>query len=104
MAAPCQFDKLKILVGSEDVPDELIAFMLERAEAQILNYCNRQDLPEQFATAQIMLAAKYMERVDDLGSRSMSQGKRAVAFDDLIPPDMQAELNTFRKASVGYGV
>lgn len=69
-----QLEKLKIRLGIKDnTKDELLSMLLEDAESELLDYCNRKIILPKIDGLQRMLAICYYNRI---GSEEESSRKR----------------------------
>lgn len=88
-----------IRLGNPDVGD-LIADLLDSAEAYILDRIGRDVLPERLKGVQVELAIIAYNRLGAEGETSRSEGGISRAFDDL-PPKIEKQLQNYpRKVGV----
>lgn len=93
-------EKVKLIVNRPDMPDELITIYIERAEADILGYCNREDMPEGCESSLIELAAFYISRQGIEGTTSYSEGGLSYGYSEGIPVNIRQRIQKFVRARV----
>ncbi len=94
-----QLTKLKRRIPGAD--SDLLQDMLDDAEAYILAYTGQPTLPDGLLSAQLRIAAARYNALGLEGQSAHSEGGVSVSVDQL-PPDLQAELNRYRLAKVGW--
>ena len=94
-----QLEKLKIRLGiaSNNKDESLLEMILEDAENEILDYCNRDILPEKAQGLQRELAVVYYNRLGSEGEISRSEGGISVSYITDIPSGIKSRLNAFRR-------
>lgn len=93
-----QLEKLKIRLGIKDTKqDELLNILLEEAEFEILDFCNRDTLPEKAQGLQRELAIIYYNRLGSEGETSRSEGGLSVSYSTEIPENIKNRLIAFRR-------
>lgn len=93
-----QLDKLKTRLDIKDnSQDTLLAQILEDAETEILDYCNRDVLPIRAEGLQRELAITYYNRQGSEGENSRSEGGIIVSYSTEIPESTKIRLNSFRR-------
>lgn len=90
-----QIDKLKIRLNEEDTA--LLEQLLEDAEAEILDYCNRDVLLPRMFGLQRELAIIYYNRLGSEGESSRSEGGVSVSYSTDIPENIKRRLNSYRR-------
>lgn len=92
-----QIEKLKIRLGiADNNQDSLLTQLLEDAQAEILDYCNRDILPVKAEPLQKELAIVYYNRLGYEGESSRSEGGISVSYSTEIPESIKSRLNSFR--------
>lgn len=95
-----QLEKLKIRleIDKTDITkDDLLATLLEDAESEILDYCNRDTLPLRAEGLQRELAIIYYNRQGSEGEASRSEGGVSVSYSTEIPEAIKNRLNSFKR-------
>lgn len=95
-----QLEKLKIRLGmkNEDASqDDSLNMFLEDAEYEILDFCNRDILPEKAQGLQRELAIIYHNRLGSEGETSRSEGGVSVSYPTEIPENIKSRLMAFRR-------
>ena len=93
-----QLQKLKIRLNIKtNDEDDLLNLLLEDAENEILDYCNRDILPDKAQALQRELAVVYYNRLGSEGESSRSEGGVSVNYITDIPPGIKSRLNAFRR-------
>lgn len=95
-----QLEKLKIRLGvsKEDISkDDLLEMLLEDAEGEILDFCNRDKLPMKAEALQRELAIIYYNRLGSEGESSRSEGGISVSYSTEIPGSIKNRLIAFRR-------
>lgn len=95
-----QLEKLKIRldIKKEDISkDDLLNMLLEDAEAEILDYCNRDIILPKMEGLQRKLAIIYYNRLGSEGEASRSEGGISVSYITDIPDNIKSRLNAFRR-------
>lgn len=93
-----QLEKLKIRIGIKDTSqDELLNMLLEDAESEILDFCNRDILLPKMEGLQRELAIIYYNRIGSEGESSRSEGGVSVSYSTDVPEGIKNRLVAFRK-------
>ena len=93
-----QLEKLKIRLGiSDNSEDNLLNMLLEDAEGEILDFCNRDILPVKVEALQRELAIIYYNRLGSEGESSRSEGGVSVSYSTEIPENIKSRLIAFRR-------
>lgn len=93
-----QLEKLKIRLGiSDNSEDNLLNMLLEDAEGEILDFCNRDILPDKAQVLQRELAIIYYNRMGSEGEASRSEGGVSVSYSTEIPENIKSRLLAFRR-------
>lgn len=93
-----QLEKLKIRIGIKDASqDELLNMLLEDAESEILDFCNRDILLPKMEGLQRELAIIYYNRIGSEGESSRSEGGVSVSYSTDVPEGIKNRLVAFRK-------
>lgn len=93
-----QLEKLKIRLEIKDTTqDELFNMVLEDAETEILDYCNRDVLLPRMLGLQRELAIVYYNRLGSEGESSRSEGGVSVSYSTDIPENIKKRLNSYRR-------
>lgn len=93
-----QIDKVKTRLGIIDTSqDNLLNQLLEDAQSEILDYCNRDTLPTRAEGLQRELAIIYYNRQGSEGESSRSEGGISVSYSTEIPGNIKSRLNAFRR-------
>ncbi|WP_066895673.1 phage head-tail connector protein [Clostridium nigeriense] len=93
-----QLEKLKIRLGINDTSqDNLLNMLLEDAEGEILDFCNRDKLPIKAEPLQRELAIIYYNRLGSEGEVSRSEGGVSVSYSTEIPENIKNRLIAFRR-------
>lgn len=90
-----QIDKLKVRLNEEDTA--LLEQLLEDAETEILDYCNRDVLLARMFGLQRELAIVYYNRLGSEGESSRSEGGISVSYSTDIPENIKKRLNSYRR-------
>ena len=90
-----QIDKLKVRLNEEDTA--LLEQLLEDAETEILDYCNRDVLLPRMLGLQRELAIVYYNRLGSEGESSRSEGGVSVSYSTYIPENIKRRLNSYRR-------
>jgi hypothetical protein len=91
--------RLQTLLGVTD-KDALLTILIEDAQIEFKNYCNRTDVPE--ATASL-ITQMVIYRYNQLGSEgiaSQSYSGISQSFTSTYPENIIKQLNTYRKLKV----
>lgn len=83
-----QIDKLKVRLNEQD--ETLLEQLLEDAESEILDYCNRDTLLPRMLGLQRELAVIYHNRLG-------SEGGVSVSYNTDIPENIKKRLNSYRR-------
>lgn len=93
-----QLNKLKTRLDIKDNnQDTLLTQILEDAENEIIDYCNRDILPLRAEGLQRELAITYYNRMGSEGESSRSEGGISVSYSTEIPDNIKSRLNSFRR-------
>lgn len=93
-----QLEKLKIRLEIKDTTqDELFNMVLEDAETEILDYCNRDVLLPRMLGLQRELAIVYYNRLGSEGESYRSEGGVSVSYSTDIPENIKRRLNSYRR-------
>ena len=93
-----QLEKLKIRLGiSDNSEDALLNMLLEDAEGEILDFCNRDILPTKAEALQRELTITYYNRIGSEGEVSRSEGGVSVSYSTEIPGNIKSRLLAFRR-------
>lgn len=93
-----QLEKLKIRLEIKDTnQDDLLNMILEDAESEILDFCNRDMLPIKAESLQRELAIIYYNRLGSEGESSRSEGGVSVSYSTEIPENIKNRLIAFRR-------
>ncbi|MDM8312838.1 Phage gp6-like head-tail connector protein [Clostridium cadaveris] len=90
-----QLEKLKVRLP--EVEDALLNQLLEDAEIEILDYCNRDILLTKMEGLQRELAIIYYNRQGSEGEASRSELGVSVSYITDIPDNIKSRLNAFRR-------
>ncbi|WP_305153805.1 phage head-tail connector protein [uncultured Clostridium sp.] len=90
-----QVEKLKIRLNEEDTA--LLEQLLEDAESEMLDYCNREELLPRMLGLQRELAIIYYNRLGSEGEASRSEGGVSVSYSTDIPENIKRRLNSYRR-------
>lgn len=90
-----QVEKLQLRLNEEDT--ELLEQLLEDAEAEILDYCNRDVLLPRMLGLQRELAIVYYNRLGSEGESSRSEGGVSVSYSTDIPENIKRRLSSYRR-------
>jgi hypothetical protein len=89
-----QSEKLKIRIP--DASETVLTQLLEDAQAEILDYCNRDVLLTKMEGLQRELAIIYYNRLGSEGESSRSEGGVSVSYSTDIPENIKKRLNAYR--------
>lgn len=93
-----QLEKIKIRLEIKDInQDNLLNMLLEDAEGEILDFCNRDTLPIKAESLQRELAIIYYNRLGSEGETSRSEGGVSVSYSTEIPEGIKDRLIAFRR-------
>ena len=90
-----QVEKLKVRLNEEDIA--LLEQLLEDAEFEILDYCNRDVLLPRMLGLQRELAIIYYNRLGSEAESSRSEGGLTVSYSTDIPENIKRRLNSYRR-------
>ena len=90
-----QVEKLKVRLNEEDIA--LLEQLLEDAEFEILDYCNRDVLLPRMLGLQRELAIIYYNRLGIEAESSRSEGGITVSYSTDIPENIKRRLNSYRR-------
>lgn len=92
-----QLTKLKLRLDINDnSQDGLLNQMLEDAENEILDYCNREVLLPRMEGLKRELAIIYYNRQGTEGESSHSEGEMSVSYSTEIPESIKNRLTAYR--------
>ena len=92
-----QIEKIKIRLDiTDNGQDILLLQLLEDAEGEMLDYCNRDVLPNKAEPLQRELTIVYYNRLGSEGESSRSEGGISVNYSTEIPENIKSRLNSFR--------
>lgn len=93
-----QVEKIKVRLEIKDTnKDDLLNMLLEDAEGEILDFCNRDKLPIKAEPLQRELAIIYYNRLGSEGEVSRSEGGVSVSYSTEIPENIKNRLIAFRR-------
>lgn len=92
-----QLECLKIRLDNEN-NETLLQQLLDDAEAEILDYCNRTELKPIMYPLQRELAIIFYNRKGDEGASSKSEGAISVSYE--IPDNIKSRLNQYRRLKI----
>lgn len=96
-----QLDKIKIRLNIKDASkDELLTQLIEDAEREILDYCNRKALITQLEGLQRELVVVYFNRLGSEAESSRSEGGISVSYSTEMPQGIKDRLKAYRKLKV----
>lgn len=103
MAEVTELDKLKARLGiSDDKQDDNLKVLLEEAEEEAKNYCNRDDIADGMKSAirKIAYLAFKSDGIENIASKS--EGGRSVSYKETngVPPSVRSNLNRYRLGKV----
>ena len=90
-----QVEKLKVRLNEEDIA--LLEQLLEDAEFEILDYCNRDVLLPRMLGLQRELAIIYYNRLGSEAESSRSEGGITVSYSTDIPENIKRRLSSYRR-------
>lgn len=90
-----QVEKLKVRLNEEYIA--LLEQLLEDAEFEILDYCNRDVLLPRMLGLQRELAIIYYNRLGSEAESSRSEGGITVSYSTDIPENIKRRLNSYRR-------
>jgi len=93
-----QIERLKVRIMGVD--DALLNQLLEDAQDEILDYCNRDVLLTKMEGLQRELAITYYNRKGSEGESSRSEGGVSVSYPTEIPESIKSRLNAYRRLKV----
>ena len=79
-----------------DADDKMLEQMLEDAKEEILDFCNRTDLPERASGLWRELAIEYYNRANRAGVTSRSEGAISESYTTEIPAGIKSRLSSYR--------
>lgn len=86
-------DKLLVLLGNPcECSEETAEVCLSMAEDAVLDYIQRDELPEAAKSVVIKLAVIYYNRLGNEGESSRTEGGISQSFITDIPKDIQRQL------------
>ncbi|MDQ0460864.1 saccharopine dehydrogenase-like NADP-dependent oxidoreductase [Clostridium sardiniense] len=80
-----------------EVDKKLLNQLLEDAESEILDFCNRDVLLDKMEGLQRELAIIYYNRMGSEGESSRSEGGVSVSYSTEIPENIKARLISYRR-------
>lgn len=90
-------EKLKVRLGIKDfTQDDVLLVLLEDAQNEILDYCNRDVLLPKMESLQRELAIIYYNRQGSEGESSHSEGGMSVSYSTEIPESIKSRLSSYR--------
>jgi hypothetical protein len=93
-----QLEKVKIRLDiTDDTKDGLLEQLLEDADNEIKDYCNRDTLPTKALGLQRDLAIVYYNRQGAEGESSRSEGGISVSYSTEIPGNIKSRLTALRQ-------
>lgn len=103
MAEVTELDKLKARLGiSDDKQDTNLEVLLEEAEDEAKNYCNRDDVVDGMRSAIRKMAylAYKSDGIENIASKS--EGGRSVSYKETkgMPSSIRGSLNRYRLGKV----
>lgn len=87
----------KLILRLPDIDINLAFQLLEDAEAEILDFCNRSVLLKKMEPLQRELAIIYYNRMGSEGESSRSEGGVSVSYSTEIPGSLKARLISYRR-------
>lgn len=93
-----QLEKLKIRLP--DATEAVLIQILDDAQSEILDYCNRDILLAKMEGLQRELATIYYNRQGSEGESSRSEGGVSVSYSTDIPDNIKHRLNNYRRLKV----
>ena len=94
-----ELEKLKLRLDidlSDTSKDVLLNQVLVDAQAEILDYCNRDTLLEKLNPLVRELAIIYYNRMGSEGESSRSEGNISVSYVNDMPENIKARLKAYR--------
>lgn len=103
MAEVTELEKLKARLGIlDDKQDANLEVLLEEAEEEALNYCNRDDIVEGMRSSIRKMAylAFKSDGIENIASKS--EGGRSVSYKETngVPSSVRSSLNRYRLGKV----
>lgn len=103
MAEVTELEKLKARLGiSDDKQDANLKVLLEEAEDEAKNYCNRDDVVDGMRSAirKTAYLAYKSDGIENIASKS--EGGRSVSYKETneIPSSVKSSLNRYRLGKV----
>lgn len=93
-----QLEKLKIRLGIKNTDEhDLLIMLLDDAEGEILDYCNRDIILPKMESLQRELAIIYYNRMGSEGESSRSEGGVSVSYSTIIPESLKSRLRSYRR-------
>lgn len=93
-----QLERLKIRLEIKNTDeDNLLTMLLDDAEGEILDYCNRDVLLPKMESLQRELAIIYYNRMGSEGESSRSEGGVSVSYSTVIPESLKSRLRSYRR-------
>lgn len=71
-------DKIRALIGNNEISDDLIAFYLESVESFILAYCNIKSIPKELKPTLIEIAALRVKANTSGANAAIGEGVKSV--------------------------
>lgn len=92
-------EKLKILLKCND--EALLQILVEIAEAEFKDYCNRDDVPPEAENVVLNMARIQYARLDSQGLTSQSMSGVSESFESgFYPANVLQQMNHFRKVKL----
>ncbi|WP_281550177.1 phage head-tail connector protein [Murimonas intestini] len=91
-------EKMKLLTGESD--EELLSLLLEDAEAYVLAYTGRSNIPEQLEKTVRDLAVVAYNRIGTEGETGRSEGGESYSFDSA-PKNIYDIMDRYRLVRCG---
>lgn len=92
-------EKLKILLNTDD--ESLLEVLIDMAEAEFKDYCNREDVPEAAETTIINMVRIQYARLDSQGLTSQSMAGISESYDSsFYPANVLQQMNKYRKVKL----
>lgn len=97
------FDNIRTLLGIDDndhSKDKIIFLQIKNVTADVLAYCNIEELPEALEGTVVDIVVIRINRMGSEGMKTESIGQVSTNYvddADAIPQPMKAKLNRFRR-------
>lgn len=89
--------KKQLSIKINEVDDNLLTDLLDRAKYEILDYTKRDVLNQRMESLQLELAVIYYNRMGSEGEASRSEGGISVNYNNDIPENILRRLKSFRR-------